>query len=111
MNKFPTMKINYLNHQKILIRIYRSSSLTFISILFLLSFLIFVLSFLMYTWFFFRFISRYKVCELLLCHYLFFLLFFFFFFLPVCCASKVGFFLLYCDTNIVGASLLILFLY
>src|SRR6056300_876810 len=106
------MKINYLNHQKILIRIYQSSSLTLVSCKFLLSFFIFIFRLLMRSWStLLWFISRYKMCKLLFCHYLFFLYFFFFFFLPVCCASNVGFFLLYCDTNIVGASLLILFLY
>jgi len=49
-------------------------------------------------------------------HTYFFLLYFFFFFflpvclaLPVCCARRVGFFLLYWDTNIVGACCDILF--
>nr|AKH48498.1 hypothetical protein [uncultured marine virus] len=61
-----------------------------------LAFLMLIHRFFMLTWStLFRFISRYEVCKLNLCHYFFFLYFFFFFFLPVCCDNIVTF-LLYC---------------
>jgi len=106
---FLPNKTMSLPKQKIYIRIYQSSALTFVSCLFLLSLLRLWLRFFMHTSSLRWLLSWYIMCELLLSHYFFFLYFFFFFFLPICWDRSVGFFLLYWDTNIVGICCDILF--